>query len=210
MVTRSAGQVTRTHLRTGAANRYTAPMKITYTNPAPDEDFHPGEAVHWHDRGGRYFDYKDLWFEQLDRHHAIDTILAPLDHSPDHDRSEWVRELIASTGRGRNGLRRVGLITQDLGLARKMLDRRIDFIADFKSGLFFFDLRGGHEMFMEALFELHTGKTAGETKHGQSYIDAGLGIFKSSQSPYVEVGANTVLPGWAKLARLNLRRRDDR
>lgn len=184
-------------------------MKIRYTNPAPDEDMYPGEAVHWKDRGGRYFDYADLWFEQLDRDHVVDAILAPLDQSG-NDAVDTLRRLIAGTAPGRHGLRRVGLVTQDLRLARKMLDRRIDFLADFKSGLFFFDLRGGHELFMDILFLLHIGKHCMDDQRHHSYVDQGLGIFRSSQSPKVEVGANTVLPGWAKLAKLNINRRDER
>lgn len=201
----------RMSLPRGERKCYYCGMKISYKNPAPDEDMHPGERVHWKDRGGRYFDYADLWFEQLDRTHVIDGILAQMGSPLDEDSLDFLRDLIAGTGPGRHGLRRVGLVTQDMALARKMLDRRIDFLADFRSGLFFFDLRGGHELFMDVLFKLYMGKDA-LTPVGvsHSYVDEGLGIFRSTQSPRVEIGTNTPIPTWAKLAKLDFNRRDER
>lgn len=181
-------------------------MKITYTNPAPDEDMHPGEAVHWKDRGVRYFDYPDVWFDQLDRGHVVQRILAPLDQSPQGQATQRIAELVAGQS-GRHGLRNVGLITDDLRLARVMLDRGVDFISDFRTGLFFFDLRGGHEIVMGALMTLHTGH-APPAGRLHSYIDTGLGMFRSSQSPKTEIGHDTPLPAWAKLARLDIHRRN--
>ena len=181
-------------------------MKISYTNPAPDEDFYPGEAVHWHDRGGRYFDYKHLWFEQLDRNYLVSEILAPADKSEDKEASEIIATMLGTTPDNRK-LRKIGLATQDLGLASSMLERNIDFVFDINTGLFFFDLRGRHEALMGHLYHLHSAKRAKTAEiEAELYVTSGLGIFKSTTAPYVHIGENTHCPAWLKTGKAPIQR----
>jgi hypothetical protein len=181
-------------------------MKITYTNPAPDEDMYPGEAVHWHDRGGRYFDYKDLWFEQLDRHYLVSSILEPIDRSEEKDASGAIAYMLG-VDPSYPKLRKIGLITPELPIASAMLSKGVDFVFDHTTQLFFFDLRGRHEALMGDLYQLHSGKRAKSSElEAELFVSSGLGIFKSTTSPYVHLGENTPCPTWLKTSQFPLRR----
>lgn len=181
-------------------------MKITYTNPAPDEDMYPGEAVHWLDRGRRYFDYKDIWFQKLDRHHLFVNMIKPIDQSKDHEASEAIAHMLGATPE-RPELRKIGFTTQDLGIASRMLGRDIDFVFDQTTGVFFFDLRGRHEALMAHLYRLHSVKQAkSHDMEADLFVTSGLGIFKSTTSPYIHIGENSCCHAWLKTSNILLRR----
>lgn len=72
---------------------------------------------------------------------------------------------------------------------------RLDFVADFKSGLFFLDLYAQHETLMDQLFDL-TGKLRGSNNGAEAYVKEGLGMFLSSQSSRVFLGPDTPIPDY--------------
>ena len=72
---------------------------------------------------------------------------------------------------------------------------KLDFVHDFKSGLFFMDMFGGHEVFMNYLYEgIHGKKKYDWDKGAELYVIEGLGFFKSSQSSRVWIGPDVPIP----------------
>lgn len=67
---------------------------------------------------------------------------------------------------------------------------KLDFVADFRSGLFFVDLYAAHETLMTSIEELSTP----EENFPGNYISRGLGFYKSSQSNSVFIGEDVSIP----------------
>lgn len=89
--------------------------------------------------------------------------------------------------------------TDDQALFMEMYRHlKMDFVADFRTGLFFMDVFAGHEVIMGQLFDL-TGKPCPKSCGGDSaeaYVITGLGMFKSSQSPIVWIGPDVAIPDY--------------
>lgn len=74
---------------------------------------------------------------------------------------------------------------------------RMDFVADFKSGMFFLDLFGGHEHFMSQLYLLNGGQRRKEyEQEAEEYVKTGMGFFKSTQSKRVFIGEDVAIPDY--------------
>ncbi|QYW02191.1 hypothetical protein CPT_Sonora_090 [Stenotrophomonas phage Sonora] len=71
----------------------------------------------------------------------------------------------------------------------------MDFVADFRSGLFFLDLYGTHSALMASLFDLTGIKTFVDAA-AEAYIEGGYGMFKSSQRPRVNIGEDVAVPDY--------------
>lgn len=91
-------------------------------------------------------------------------------------------------------------VTDDTDLFVEMYRHlKIDFVIDFASGLFFIDLFGGHEGLMTQLFDLSgKHKPPGVDDEGEAYVRLGLGVYKSSQSPTIHIGADVVVPDYLR------------
>lgn len=88
-------------------------------------------------------------------------------------------------------------VTDDVDLFVEMYRHlSIDFVADFASNLFFMDMFAGHEALMTQLFDL-TGKKPPRGKDAaEAYVLNGLGMFKSSQTPWVNIGPEVAVPDY--------------
>lgn len=85
---------------------------------------------------------------------------------------------------------------------------RIDFVADFRTGLFFMDVFAGHEVLMTDLFELSKQKVpkACGADLAEAYVVTGLGMFRSSQSPVVRLGEDVAIPDYFRPWKHNVER----
>lgn len=108
----------------------------------------------------------------------------------------------------------VGFWTQDTKLAIEMLDRGCDFLFDAKSGLWFFDLYGHHQIVMRSLVALYKNADFYEYDYNEAadmYVEECYGFFNSGAAGYgpptVRMGENYNLPAELKtvFARLGYR-----
>jgi len=87
-------------------------------------------------------------------------------------------------------------VTDDHGLAGAMIRViGLDFVYDFKSGLFMFDLFGGHEITMTYLMQAIKQEFIMDFKDGaEQYVTKGYGCFMSSQYPVIYLGEDVAIP----------------
>lgn len=91
-------------------------------------------------------------------------------------------------------------VTDDVDLASELIRvLGLDFVHDFKSGLFMFDLFGGHEIVMSCIAEASLNKGFKAYKDGgEAFLEKGLGCYMSSQYKTIWFGEDVALPQWAK------------
>ncbi len=86
-----------------------------------------------------------------------------------------------------------GFATRDTGVAFDMIERGVEFLYDKKSGIWFMDMYGHHQIVMHSLYCLHTFRTdyTDPSDGADSYIEECYGFFESgaTQSAMLKMGA---------------------
>lgn len=87
-------------------------------------------------------------------------------------------------------------VTDDVDLASELIRvLELDFVHDFKTGLFFFDIFAFHEILMSYLYEGISGKSTGSFDDGaELYVHKGYGCYNSSQSRKIWLGEDVAAP----------------
>lgn len=99
-----------------------------------------------------------------------------------------------------------GFFTQDQKLALEVIDRECDFLFDKKSGIWFVDLYGHHQIVMRTLIAVYTNQDYYDLEYKEAadqYIEEGYGFFQSGAAGYaptVRMGENYSLPAELKTA----------
>lgn len=98
-----------------------------------------------------------------------------------------------------------GFFTKDQKLALEVIERGLDFLFDKKSGIWFIDLYGHHQIVMRALIALYTKQDYYDLEYKEAadqYIEEGYGFFESGAAGYgpptVRMGENYSLPAELK------------
>lgn len=90
-------------------------------------------------------------------------------------------------------------ITEDIDMATEMIRvLQMDFVHDFKSGLFFFDMFAHHEILMGSLYQEVFPKENHLyfTDAADKYVEKGMGCFNSSVNPVLWIGENVAIPSY--------------
>lgn len=83
----------------------------------------------------------------------------------------------------------------------------IDFVCDFKSGLFFMDLYARHETLMGHIYESSSKKVfKSYDDAAEQYVIEGYGCFKSSQSSTIWLGEDVAIPSYLRPWKQNIKR----
>lgn len=90
-------------------------------------------------------------------------------------------------------------VTEDIDMATELIRiLQMDFVHDFKSGLFFFDIFANHEILMGSIYQEVYPKTIllsfGDA--ADLYVESGMGCFKSSVNPVMWIGENVTIPSY--------------
>jgi len=89
-------------------------------------------------------------------------------------------------------------VTEDADLFCLLFDKvELDFVHDFKTGLFFIDMFAHHDLLMGQLYRLakpRVYQNVPDEERGEQYVSEGLGMFMSSQSSTVFIGEDVAVP----------------
>lgn len=74
----------------------------------------------------------------------------------------------------------------------------VDFVHDFKTGLFFMDLYANHQVLMGQLYEMNQKRLGSWKDAADEYVRTGMGVMKSSQSAIIFISPNIAIPDFLR------------